>query len=274
MAIWGVDTSNWQGNVDWRTAHGAGIRFGWAKVSEGGGYRDPFWTASRDNALSAGVAIGGYHYAHPNGSAEQQADYFIGLHGPMRPGMLPPALDLEESNGVDRAGVHAWVVTWMRRVEAALGVVPVLYTYPNFWATQAGCPDGGCARHPLWFASYTSRQPSPPPPWSKIHVWQYAGTSVNVPGAGNAVDANYFLGSDAELHALTYGATPAPLPEENDEMGFILQSDLGFLHCVGGRLVDIPIDVVGELNAAGAHTILVPVNVFQNYQSKMDHPLV
>lgn len=278
MGIWGVDCSNHQGgDIDWQTASRAGIRFGWCKVAEGAGYRDPFWAGNRDRALAAGISMGGYHYARPGSDAATQAEFFLRLHGPMRKGMLPPALDLEESDGTSSSHIHDWSRRWMDIVEAKLGVVPVLYTYPYFWANAAGCPDGCCAKYPLWFASYTSQQPGAPNPWRSagkgITVWQYSGTGTYVPGIGAGQDANWFVGTEAELRALAYGAAPAPLHEENDEMGFVLQSDLGFLHCVGGRLVDVPIDVVGQLNAAGAHTIQVSVEVFANYQAKLDHPL-
>ena len=208
MSIWGVDVSNHQGGaINWHAAYAGGIRFGWAKVCEGSGYRDPDWAGNRDRALAAGVKIGGYGYVHPNGDAVQQANFFCDLHGPMLPGMLAPAIDLEESNGIGPTGVHSWTHVWLDTVSARLGVTPFIYTYPDFWASRvqaSGC--GYCKRHPLWYASYSSRQPGPPPPWDAITAWQYAGTSAYVPGVGSGQDANWFPGTETDLDALTFGA--------------------------------------------------------------------
>jgi len=218
MSIWGVDVSNHQGGgIDWGAANLAGIRFGWAKVCEDSSYVDPYWRGNRDRALAAGIRFGGYHYAHPNTDPVRQAHWFCDLHGPMVAGMLRPALDLEEAFGVGRVGVHAWARTWMDVVESVLGVAPVLYTYPYFWQSAAGCPTGCCARNPLWFASYTSRQPAPPAPWSKITAWQYAGTSARIPGIPGLNDANWWVSTEEDLHALTYGSTPVPIDKDEDD---------------------------------------------------------
>lgn len=213
MSIWGVDVSNHQGgDIDWHAAYAGGIRFGWAKVCEGSGYRDPYWTGNRDRALAAGVKIGGYGYVHPNGDAVQQANFFCDLHGPMLPGMLAPAIDLEESNGVGPTGVHSWARVWLDTVTARLNLappfLPYIYTYPDFWATRVNCPAGcpSCPQHPLWYAGYSSQQPRSPRPWSAITAWQYAGTSAYVPGVGSGQDANWFLGTESDLDALTFGA--------------------------------------------------------------------
>jgi lysozyme len=208
MSIWGVDVSNYQGGgIDWHAAYAGGIRFGWAKVCEGSGYRDSTWTGNRDRALAAGVKIGGYGYVHPNGDAVQQANFFCDLHGPMLPGMLTPAIDLEESNGVGPTGVHSWTHVWLDTVGARLGVTPWIYTYPDFWASQVRAPNcEHCKQHPLWYASYTTHQPSAPNPWDTITVWQYVGTGAYVPGVGAGQDANWFPGTEADLDALTFGA--------------------------------------------------------------------
>jgi lysozyme len=222
LSIWGIDVSNHQGgSIDWGAARAGGIQFAWAKVCEGSGYRDPDWAGNRDRALAAGVAIGGYGYVHPNGDAVQQANFFCDLHGPMLRGMLPPAIDLEEANGVGPAGVHAWARVWLDTVGARLGVTPAIYTYPDFWANAVACPPNcqHCGPHPLWYASYHKPPaPNPPHPWDKITVWQYDGTGTYVPGVGPGNDANWFLGTGTELEALTYGAAPVPLePDQEDD---------------------------------------------------------
>jgi GH25 family lysozyme M1 (1,4-beta-N-acetylmuramidase) len=252
MSIWGVDVSNHQGGgIDWHAAYAGGIRFGWAKVCEGAGYRDPYWTGNRDRALAAGVKIGGYGYVHPNGDAVQQANFFCDLHGPMLPGMLTPAIDLEESNGVGPSGVHAWTHVWLTTVGARLGVTPWIYTYPDFWASQVQAP--GCAyckQHPLWYAGYSKQQPGSPRPWDAITVWQYAGTSVHVPGVGDGQDANWFLGTEADLEALTHGATPAPQPEEDDMPVLIYIPDQGYGLLDAGKF--LPLTEMTDVDACHA----------------------
>jgi lysozyme len=274
VSIWGVDVSNHQGGaIDWNAAYAGGIQFGWAKVCEGAGYRDPYWTGNRDRALAAGVKIGGYGYVHPNGDAVQQANFFCDLHGPMLPGMLAPAIDLEEANGVSPAGVHDWTHVWLDTVTARLGLappfMPYIYTYPDFWdhavASPPGCPR--CRAHPLWYASYSKYQPSAPNPWDAVTAWQYAGTSVYVPGVGSGQDANWFVGTGADLDALTYGAAPAPKPEEDDDMPVLI-----YIPNQGFGLLDaakfLPLTVMADVDscrAAGLKELTIDKGTLDNW---------
>lgn len=273
----GVDVSNWQGSdIDWRAAKASGIDFAWAKASEGANYTDRTWPGNRDRALAAGVAIGAYHYAHPGSDPVAQANLFIHLHGDMRQGMLAPALDLEEADGTSKDHIHWWKGVWMTIVEAQLQVVPWLYTYPYFWANAVGCNPAcaNCARHPLWYAGYGHAMPAVPAPWSRITVWQWAGTSEHIAGVPGLNDANLFMGDAAELQTHIFGAHPDPKPkdEDDDMKDYFIQCDLGILQVRGDRLINISGEgALAIAKAIGAPIIPIPTDDFKRTQDGLDH---
>src|SRR6478672_1023511 len=65
----GIDVSHYQGSVNWTSVKNAGRSFGWAKATEGTGTTDSTFTSNANNAKSAGVVIGGYHFAHPESAS-------------------------------------------------------------------------------------------------------------------------------------------------------------------------------------------------------------
>src|SRR6476660_5938692 len=62
----GIDVSSYQGgSLNWNTIKGYGVSFGWAKATEGVSVNDSTFVGNIQNAKTAGIYIGAYHYAHP-----------------------------------------------------------------------------------------------------------------------------------------------------------------------------------------------------------------
>lgn len=256
--ILGVDVSGVQGAVDWQKLAGAGVRFAWLKCTEGNTRgRDTTFARNVRDAKAAGVLVGAYHFCyplphgaeHPAGRdpvtqaqrAFAESDQLGRLEGE-----LPPAVDIEwppewerdkktgelvnlwNRWGVTAGSIATWTLAYLEEAERLWGRVPVLYTYPHFWASlgEAGRrPE--FARYPLWIANYLHPAPGLPPdtkrpvvpaPWSSWLVWQYsADGGAHLPGVATDIDRDAFAGTEEELAALGAGATPSYVEELEGE---------------------------------------------------------
>jgi GH25 family lysozyme M1 (1,4-beta-N-acetylmuramidase) len=95
---------------------------------------------------------------------------------------------------VDGASIAAWGLACLAEMERLFGRTPILYTYPDFWASLgAAGQNPAFAKYPLWIASYTSPndwlpkdgvKPLVPAPWADWAVWQFSaeGSPVRIPG--------------------------------------------------------------------------------------------
>lgn len=202
----GIDVSHWQndkGEIDWTQVAEAGYRFSFIKATERDTYVDAYYGVNRADANHAGLRIGAYHFARPNGSTDKavrndavgEADHFLASGAPA-PGDLYPVLDFEgELGGLNADRLQIWVRTWLNRVEAGTGVKPLIYTSPNTWKTRIDdTQEFALAGHGLWVAHYTDAE-SPMQfagnwggnGWS---FWQYTSQG-SVPGIKGNVDLNH-----------------------------------------------------------------------------------
>lgn len=196
----GIDVSGWQGNIDWARVKAAGIQFAFIRLSDGAKFRDSKFERNWAGAKAAGVIRGVYQFFRPEQSATAQADMMIAAIGAHEPGDLPPVIDVEEAGGLPPATVAGAVRTWVDRVQAALGVAPIIYTGPAFWRSQVGAA-ASFAPNALWIAQWSSREPNLPAPWSRWTFWQYTNKG-SIDGISGDVDRNWFNGSLAELQEL------------------------------------------------------------------------
>jgi GH25 family lysozyme M1 (1,4-beta-N-acetylmuramidase) len=179
----GIDVSRHQGAIDWQAVARSGVRCAWVKATEGRDYVDPRFAANLSGARAAGLAVGAYHFARPSSAPEQQAEHFLRTVGEVRPGDLPPALDLEVGGFADPVG---WAVAFLEAVERRVGRA-VLYTYHSYWQVTLR-RDQRLARWPLWIARYGAD------PGIGL-VWQYTSNG-SVPGIAGRVDRNWFRGDE------------------------------------------------------------------------------
>ena len=135
QSVTGADVSQWQGTIDWTRVGHSGIRFVFVKATEGTTFTDPAFARNRDGARSAGLAVGFYHFADPQGStvalaqrdAAAEAAHFLAVYQP-RPTDLRPVLDIERTGGLSPARLQAWVSTWVHTVHRRLHTQPFIYT--------------------------------------------------------------------------------------------------------------------------------------------------
>ena len=207
----GIDISSAVSN--WGTLNQSSQeQFAYVQSSYGGAANqsNAYWANDVSSAEAANMPIGVYHFAYPASStADAEADYFYSVAGSaMKPGNLPPMLDLEETGDDGSSSESAWAIEFCNRLKADSGVAPIVYTYTSFASSYL---DSSVAQLPLWMANYdgnTTSETVPSTPWSssawKIH--QYAGTSsLN----GDSVDLDVFKGTTTNLASfILQGARP------------------------------------------------------------------
>ncbi|CAO5175776.1 lysozyme [Frankia sp. AiPs1] len=205
----GVDVASWQHPggrpIDWKAARLSGVSFAIIKATEGLRYANPYYAADRDAAAQAGLVVGAYHYARPSasiGTAVEQAKHFVAVTGLTRaPATLAPALDLEDSGGLDPKTLVAWTRAFLEEVESQTGRTPTLYTYRSFWTDRMG-DSHDFTKYPIWFAIY-NKEATPgrlPGGWPGWALWQYT-SGGEVPGIAGAVDTNVVCCTPAALAA-------------------------------------------------------------------------
>jgi lysozyme len=181
----GVDVSHYQGEVDWPAVAEDGVCFAFIKATDGVDEVDPRFTQNWAGAKAAGILRGGYHFFRPSLDAQRQAEHFLSVIT-MDDLALPPALDIEVTDGVGQAALQAGIRTWLEAVEAALGCRPVVYTDPSFWRDNVAADFSDC---PLWLACYAS-EPEVPPTWQAWTFWQHSDCG-KVNGVSGQVDLDY-----------------------------------------------------------------------------------
>lgn len=201
----GIDVSRYQPKIDWRALTASGLQFCFIKATEGGRDVDSSFQQHWEGAAAAGLVRGAYHFFRPQIPVSMQADSFARTVGPLQPGDLPPALDLEGTAGwveIPPANRISLVLNMLGALETRLHATPIVYVSPWF-ATEMLMSHAALARFPIWLAQYTEEPtPSIPKPWSRWTFWQHS-QSGSLPGISGAVDLDRFQGSLEDLKRLT-----------------------------------------------------------------------
>lgn len=192
----GVDVAAYQhpngAAINWGRVARSGISFAAVKATEGTYYRNPYALSDIKAARKAGLSVGAYVFAIPNGNgghrgAVPQADYIVSYLGSLA-ARVPVMLDIEfnpYSGGVCYGRSSSQLVSWVARfsaeVQTRTGRAPYIYTPQGWWNP---CTGGSAAMHkdPLWVPNYTTASsPAMPSGWTTWQIWQYT-SSGTVPG--------------------------------------------------------------------------------------------
>lgn len=188
---WGIDCSNWQGNIGWEQVAASGVQFAICKSSEGTTYRDPYFPMNWAGMGNTYLQRGAYHFAQPDQNGpDAEAAYFLDAvrdAGGLNPGDVL-ALDMEAGSG----NLHDWTVACLAAIEAAVGFKALLYSGAWFMSDHGLTNSTALAAHGLWIASYGSI-PQTPPYWAFSAIWQFTCEGT-VPGIAGPVDLNVYNG--------------------------------------------------------------------------------
>jgi GH25 family lysozyme M1 (1,4-beta-N-acetylmuramidase) len=207
-AVYGMDVSSYQGDVDWATAWNNGARFAYVKATESTDYTNPYFAQQYNGSYDVGMIRGAYHFATPNtSSGADQANYFVdnggGWSGDGQ--TLPGALDIEYNPygstcyGLSQGAMVDWIADFVNTYRARTGRDAVIYSTTDWWSTCTGNSGDFGSSDPLWIARYSSDPGALPAGWGWYTIWQYADSGV-FPG-----DQDYFNGAYDRLQALANG---------------------------------------------------------------------
>ncbi len=197
----GIDVSHYQSSIDWEQLSEARlndfpIRFVIAKSTEGVTFRDKFYRKHSWSGRQHGFVVGAYHFFSPSEDGDSQAQHY--LHNTdLLPGDLPPVLDVETRGERPLADFQREVLVWLRIVEQAYGVKPIIYSSVSFKKKYLSGERFDV--YPFWAAHYNHlRAPRYSGKWV---MWQYSDHG-RVQGVDHLVDLNVFHGTMDDLRAL------------------------------------------------------------------------
>ena len=196
----GVDVSQFNGTIDWSTVAASGIKFAYASVSDGTTL-DVTFDANYSGIKAAGLARGAYQFFRPAQDPAAQATLLLQKIGTLRAGDLPPALDVEVTDGQSAATIIANIQTWVTAVQNATGRPPIVLTGSFFWNGAVG-GSSSFAGDPLWILNWLVVCPNLPSAWNNWTFWNYRPNG-SVPGIPAFVDLDEFNGSLADLRELS-----------------------------------------------------------------------
>ncbi|MCT2591799.1 lysozyme [Streptomyces sp. N2-109] len=201
----GVDVASHQGNVNWSSLWNSGVRWAYAKATEGTYYENPYFAQQYNGSYNVGMIRGAYHFANPSDSSgAAQANFFASNGGGWSKDgkTLPGVLDIEYNPygatcyGKSDAAMVSWIRDFTTTYKARTGRDAVIYTTTNWWSQCTGNNSSFGNTNPLWIARYASSPGTLPNGWGFHTFWQYTSTG---PIVG---DHNVFNGSYDRLKVL------------------------------------------------------------------------
>jgi predicted alpha/beta superfamily hydrolase/GH25 family lysozyme M1 (1,4-beta-N-acetylmuramidase) len=196
----GLNVSQDNGTVDWNTIAAnqkMPFAFAFARVSDGTN-ADSLFDANYTGIQAAGMVRGSYQLFHPSQDPVAQANLFLAKLGKLGLYDLPPALDVEVTDGLSSKDIVSAIQAWVATMQSAIGRPPIIYSSANFWNSSVA--DSSLSKDPLWVADWDVKCPTLPSAWSAWKFWQ---TTIkgSVPGISGAVDLDIFNGSPLDLAA-------------------------------------------------------------------------
>jgi GH25 family lysozyme M1 (1,4-beta-N-acetylmuramidase) len=146
-------------------------------------YDDPYYVQNMNQATAAGLFAGSYHFARADiiasstnsdgttvgvaNTGTDEADHFIQMAGPwMRPGYLPPVLDLEAgASQHTTAELSSYAVAFSDRIYQQMGIRPMIYVNSSYANSEVNSTVAASMTN-LWIARPSSGDPltTEPPP--------------------------------------------------------------------------------------------------------------
>ncbi|MCR8983521.1 glycoside hydrolase family 25 protein [Brevibacillus laterosporus] len=172
--IKGIDVSKWQGEINWNQVASDGVKYAFIKATEGTSLVDKKLKENAQGANRAGIKVGYYHFAHPDLSAQVQAEHFVQTVKGL-PCDMPLVLDIETDKGLTPAQITAFCLTFLTHVKGHTGKTPMIYTGAYFAKRNLG---KALAGFPLWVAKLQYK-----PTYAKSYMG-LAGRSFSIPIVG------------------------------------------------------------------------------------------
>lgn len=214
----GVDISSAQTVTSWASLAKA-VDFVIVKATEGVTFTSPTFYRYYAGSKNAKVLTGSYHYAHPKNNALSEARHYVAAlkKAGFKSGVdMPPALDVEETEGKSKSGLTTWCLTFLHEVDRLLNLtVPWLkcgvYLNNDYYRNRL---DGFkvCDGRWKWLAYWPIRNSTWPLETTRpvgAAVWQFSDR-IHVGGINENVDGDVAELVDLHNLAPTFYALPKP----------------------------------------------------------------
>lgn len=153
----GIDVSNYQKDIDWRTtAKDDNIKFVYIKATEGATHRQHRYRRNIENARRHGIKVGSYHFMTTTASVQSQFDNFISVAKPEEQDLVP-LLDVEKRGGWTVKQLQDSVMKFAILLEQYYGCKPMIYASSSYFNNYLGAQ---FAHYPLFIARYAKSEPS------------------------------------------------------------------------------------------------------------------
>lgn len=195
--VFGVDVSNYQGDINWQELEAQNVSFAFIKATEGSGHTDEAVRRNLDRAAETGIKVSAYHFFSFDSAGETQAENFISSVGRDEIDM-PPVIDIEyygdkRRNKPSKAEAESILKPLLSELESYYGVKPIIYTtLPVYFRYVRG----SFSDYPLWIRSVNFE-----PDLMDWKFWQYSdkGTLTGYDGDEEHIDFNVYNGSAEEF---------------------------------------------------------------------------
>ncbi len=196
-AVWGIDVSTWQGNIDWAKVKNAGvdfvmIRLGYRGTSVGTIFADDMAAANYAGAVAQGIKVGGYFFSQAITAEEavEEANFVLDMVKDWDI-QMPLVFDWEFMG--EDARTYQMDAVLLTQCSKAFcdtirdaGYTPMIYFNVSQGNNLLHLEE--LVEYPYWLAMYDAEMVYP----YKIDMWQYTDKG-SVPGVAGPVDMNLFF---------------------------------------------------------------------------------
>ncbi len=196
IAMFGVDVSRWNENIDWTRAAAAGVEFAIIRAAyrgtaaEGNINTDPYFEQNIKNAYNAGVKVGAYFFSQATTVEEavEEANYIIEVLRPYKDMVtFPVAFDTEKADNARANDLSADERTEIAKVFCETvknaGYKPMIY-FSTVWSLMYLNLEE-LTDYDIWYAYYSDDIYYP----YDYKIWQYQSDG-SVPGIPGHADMN------------------------------------------------------------------------------------
>ena len=136
-----------------------------------------------------GITKGAYHFLRLGSPIDEQLKNFFETVS-WSPGDLPPALDVELEDEINKYGVKQFqskTLEWLEKVEKRMGVRPIIYTREGIRNKYLNTPE--FKKYKFWIARYSEKGPDN----FDWQIWQNSEHG-RINGYKGNIDINIFKG--------------------------------------------------------------------------------
>lgn len=196
--VFGVDVSNYQGEIDWERLGEQGVQFAFIKATEGSGHVDESVRRNLETSLQTDIKRSCYHFFSFDSSGHTQAQNFISAADRDEID-LPPVVDIEYYG--DKAfskptlkETEEVLLPLLEELEAYYGTKPMIYTTMPVYIRYVKPICG--SDYPLWIRCKQTK-----PDFVDWTFWQYDdhGELDGYYGDEKYIDFNVFCGDSDEF---------------------------------------------------------------------------